>query len=182
MEAKKIETEEQQEPATEEDKGAAESKKAVEGKGKEKQDRKDESATPRQQKVKARKVDRQFNLLGCQFDIGLETSEKRATKETPFEDPTEPLPPKPVRLLDNELEAREELWAELEEHRILILSSFEADPSLAAAYSIALSNPLSGFERRTLILGGRSNRNREDLDIELFKQPEDLSRNRQVIV
>jgi hypothetical protein len=180
MEAKRIETAENQEPTNEEDREATEPKKVEEDTGKEKQDRRDEFAAPKQQKVKARKVRRQFNLSGCKIAIGLEDGEQGAIKETPFEDPTEPLPP--MILPDIEFAEGEEIWTELNEKRILLLSSFEVEPSRAVAYSIANSKTLAGFEKRTLILGGRSNRSREDLDIEFFKQPEDLSRNRQIIV
>ena len=99
--------------------------------------------------------------------------------QQPFEDPTEPLLAEPK---DIELEAREQLLAEWSSKRIILLSSFQSEPALAAAYSLVYDPSFCSHEKRTLLLGKSTHQDRSDLTIELFTRPELLERRQQIIL
>ena len=93
--------------------------------------------------------------------------------QQPFEDPTEPLLVKPT---DVEIEERGHLLREWSSRRIILLSSFQPEPALTAAYSLIHDPGFINHEKRTLLLGKSTHRDRSDLTIELFTRPELLER------
>lgn len=97
----------------------------------------------------------------------------------PFEDPTEPLLVEPT---DIEIEARGQLLAEWTSRRIILLSSFQPEPALAAAYSLVHDSGFTNHDKRTLLLGKSKHRDRSDLTIELFTRPELLERRQQIVL
>ncbi len=97
-------------------------------------------------------------------------------------DPTEPLPRRPVELLDVEIVHCDELLGQLFRHRILLLSSFEPEPAVAAAYSIVGHETFANYEKRAIVLDKASLQERSDLSLEaILAHPKVLERTRQVV-
>lgn len=98
-----------------------------------------------------------------------------------LEDPTQPLPRRPVELLDLEIADIDQILSELSRHRILLLSSFEPEPAVAAAYSILWHESFSSYDKRALVLDKTSHQDRVDLNLEILSHPKLVERKKQLI-
>jgi hypothetical protein len=134
------------------------------------------------QNIGARKVQKQTNIqtkkyVGqqiLQFLLGENKADETPKDEE--EDPTESLLAKPT---DADLEGRGQLLVEWISSRIIVLSSFQSQPALAAAYSLVHDPSFCDHEKRTLLLGKTKH---SDLTIDLFTKPKLLERQRQIVL
>ncbi|HEX9945141.1 MAG TPA: hypothetical protein VGG03_24285 [Thermoanaerobaculia bacterium] len=122
----------------------------------------------------------QNNIQGNQNNIGnifvgfaAETTTER------FEDPTQELPSK-IAVPPFPLDRHQELLSALEDHRAVLLSSFDHDFALAAANQIVRSSRFDSCQRRLLTLVGEK-AERRDINMDLFSR-EEYDKQHQVIL
>jgi hypothetical protein len=99
-----------------------------------------------------------------------------------FEDPTQIRPSRPVALARLQVEIDGQVLADVEQHRVAVLTSFQSEVSLAAAYTLSEHAKFAGYEKRALLLGAPRNRDRDDLGIDLFTHAGYLEKKRQVVL
>ncbi|HET7510960.1 MAG TPA: hypothetical protein VFJ65_12015, partial [Solirubrobacterales bacterium] len=73
-------------------------------------------------------------------------------QDKPFEDPLEPLPRRPDALKNLQVEIPAELARGPETHRVILISSFRQEISVAASYSLIESTSLSSYTAQALVL------------------------------
>jgi hypothetical protein len=100
-----------------------------------------------------------------------------APQKRTLADPTDELPPD-RRLEVDYLAAHldEQVLTALETQRVALLTAFDHETGLAAAYSLIRHQRFEGYEQRTLVLTRADNKKRTDLGIDLFTRPEYLEK------
>jgi hypothetical protein len=87
-------------------------------------------------------------------------------------DPTDELPDQLLDIGPFTSHIEEQLLSALETHRVALLSSFDHETGLAAAYALIRHERFVAYGKRTLVLTRTDNKVRTDLSIDLFTRPE----------
>jgi Arc/MetJ-type ribon-helix-helix transcriptional regulator len=107
---------------------------------------------------------------------------KSGARALAFEDPTQSCPSRPVALARLHVEISAQVLDDVQRHHVAVLSSFQSEVSLAAAYTLTEHANFAGYEKRALLLGSPRNRARDDLGIDLFTHAGYLDKKRQVVL
>ncbi len=96
-----------------------------------------------------------------------------------FEDPTKELPSK-ITIPEFSLDEYPHLTEALEEHRTIILSSFDRRVSFSAAHALTRHDIYKSYDKRLLVIEKKIEEGRSDLSIDIFSRRE--YRDKQIIL
>lgn len=107
---------------------------------------------------------------------------RKQAKPTAPPDPTEPLPSLAASPGEFRFADVERCWEDLDACRVLLLASFDGRTALSAAYTVVRGEQFRVCEHRTLLLNKPGNRQRTDMRIDLFAEPEYPPRTREIVI